>query len=62
MRAISGAGSLAGAPRLPAHAVAADVAEVEPWIETIIRLWDDKVLYDELRAKAGKEAKRWHPD
>ena len=36
--------------------------EIEPWIEWIIRLWDDQALYDELSIKARNEAQRWHPD
>ena len=24
-----------------------EAAEVEPWVETIIRLWDDRALYEE---------------
>jgi len=36
--------------------------EVGPWVDTIIRLWDDQALYSEQSAKARKEAQRWHPD
>ena len=36
--------------------------EVEPWVETIIRLWDDRALYEEQSLKARDEALRWHPD
>jgi glycosyltransferase involved in cell wall biosynthesis len=36
--------------------------EVEPWVETITRLWDDRALYDEHRARSWKESERWHPD
>jgi len=36
--------------------------EVAPWVETIIRLWDDQTLYAEQSAKARKEAERWHPN
>ena len=36
--------------------------EVEPWVETIIRLWDDRVLYEEQSVRARDEAQRWHPD
>ena len=36
--------------------------EVEPWVEAIIRVWDDREVYDELSAKAVREAERWHPD
>ena len=36
--------------------------EVEPWVEAIIRLWDDAALYQEQSDKAKNEAQRWHPD
>jgi glycosyltransferase involved in cell wall biosynthesis len=36
--------------------------EVQPWIETIIRLWDDPTLYQEQSTLARAEARRWHPD
>jgi len=36
--------------------------EVEPWVETIIRLWDDEALYRECSEKARAHAQRWHPD
>jgi glycosyltransferase involved in cell wall biosynthesis len=36
--------------------------EVEPWIETIIRLWDDATFYEQACQNARKEAQRWHPD
>ncbi len=36
--------------------------EVEPWIETIIRLWDDRALYEDQCARARNEARRWHAD
>jgi hypothetical protein len=36
--------------------------EVEPWVETIIRLWDDQALYEERSLKAREAARRWHPD
>ncbi len=36
--------------------------EVEPWVETIIRLWDDAAEY-ERRSKAAREhAQKWRPD
>jgi GT2 family glycosyltransferase len=38
------------------------VEEVEPWVETIIRLWDDGKLYRECSDKAKTHARRWHPD
>ena len=38
------------------------VEEVEPWVETIIRLWDDPAAYDEAERVARERAKQWHPD
>jgi glycosyltransferase involved in cell wall biosynthesis len=36
--------------------------EVEPWVETIIRLWDDESLYRECSEEARAHAQQWHPD
>jgi hypothetical protein len=36
--------------------------EVEPWVETIIRLWDDAAEYDRWSRAASERAKQWHPD
>jgi hypothetical protein len=36
--------------------------EVEPWVEAIIRLWDDKAFYREQSRKALEHAQRWHPE
>jgi len=36
--------------------------EVEPWVETIIRLWDDEVFYRQQSQKGLQRAQRWHPD
>jgi glycosyltransferase involved in cell wall biosynthesis len=38
-----------------------EAKEVEPWVETIMRLWDDRALYARKSAQARKEAERWHP-
>ncbi len=35
--------------------------EVAPWVEVVIRLWDDSEFYEEHRRKALVEAKRWDP-
>lgn len=35
--------------------------EVEPWVETIIRLWDDAAFYEQASQNARQEAQRWHP-
>ena len=37
------------------------VDEVGPWLETMIRLWDDRRLFDERSAMARHEAERWSP-
>ena len=37
-------------------------AEVEPWVETIIRLWDDAAEYDRWSRAAREHAQQWHPD
>ena len=36
--------------------------EVEPWVETILRLWDDPDYYAEQSRRALAHAQRWHPD
>ena len=46
----------------PVSQVVPTAEEVEPWVETIIRLWDDQALYEEQSRLARQEARRWHPD
>ena len=36
--------------------------EVAPWVETIIRLWDDAAEYDRCSRAARERARAWHPD
>ncbi|MGO8752645.1 MAG: glycosyltransferase [Thermoguttaceae bacterium] len=36
--------------------------EVEPWVETILRLWDDEAFYRGQSNKALERARQWHPD
>ncbi len=36
--------------------------EVEPWVETIIRLWDDPAEYASRSEAARQRAQEWHPD
>jgi len=36
--------------------------EVAPWVETIIRLWDDEEFYEEHQRRALIEAERWSPE
>ena len=36
-------------------------AEVTPWVEAVIRLWDDPGFHEDLRRRSFEEAGRWHP-
>ena len=36
--------------------------EIEPWVETIIRLWDDPAWYDRWSRAARERSRQWHPD
>ncbi len=36
--------------------------EVEPWVETITRLWDDAAEYERWSRAAWQRAQQWHPD
>ena len=36
--------------------------EVEPWVETIIRLWDDAAEYERWSRAARERPQQWHPD
>ena len=36
-------------------------AEVEPWVEAIVRLWDDTTFWTERHRRASIEARRWSP-
>ena len=46
----------------PASTVVPEAEEVEPWVETIVRLWDDRALYEAQSRAARQAAQRWHPD
>jgi glycosyltransferase involved in cell wall biosynthesis len=35
--------------------------EVQPWVDTIIRLWDDPAEYDRRSQAARVHAQQWHP-
>jgi glycosyltransferase involved in cell wall biosynthesis len=35
--------------------------EVAPWVEAVVRLWDDAALYDDHRRRGLAEARRWDP-
>jgi glycosyltransferase involved in cell wall biosynthesis len=36
--------------------------EVEPWVQTIIRLWDDAKFYGEASDRARQRAQCWRPE
>ena len=36
--------------------------EVEPWVQAVIRLWDNPEFYEEHRRRALIECKRWDPE
>ena len=36
--------------------------EVEPWVQAIIRLWDDQSWYQERSMRAKNESRAWRPD
>ena len=36
--------------------------DVAPWVETIIRLWDDAAYYERFSLAACERAQAWHPD
>jgi len=46
----------------PVTTIVPEAGEVEPWVETIIRLWDDRALYEQQSLAARQAAERWHPD
>ncbi|HEX8203589.1 MAG TPA: glycosyltransferase, partial [Isosphaeraceae bacterium] len=46
----------------PSSRAVPTAAEVAPWIEAIVRLWDDADLYAERRRLARDEARRWAPE
>ncbi len=37
-------------------------AEIEPWVETIIQLWDDGVFFADWSRAARARGECWHPD
>jgi glycosyltransferase involved in cell wall biosynthesis len=46
----------------PQTKIVPSAEEVEPWIEMIIRLWDDDKLCEQASQAARRESHRWHPD
>ncbi len=46
----------------PATRILPTAEEVAPWVEAVIRLWDDPEFYAEHRRRALAEARRWDPE
>jgi glycosyltransferase involved in cell wall biosynthesis len=46
----------------PASREVPTAAEVAPWVETIIRLWDDPAFYEEQRRRCLAAAEAWRPE
>ncbi len=46
----------------PATRIVPAAEEVEPWVEVIIRLWDDREFHEMLSERALREAQRWRPE
>ena len=61
---VGGAGFLFDIPsRCTAESSAVPTAdEVEPWVETIIRLWDDQAFFEHWSQAARLRGQSWHPD
>ncbi len=36
--------------------------EVSPWVETVIRLWDDAAFYEQERRRSVAAAEAWRPE
>ncbi len=46
----------------PATRTVPTAAEVEPWVDTIIRLWDDAPFFEHWSQAARCRAQRWLPE
>ena len=46
----------------PVSQILPTAEEVEPWVEAIIRLWDDPAWYQTMRDRGVNRAQFWHPD
>ena len=46
----------------PVSRILPTAEEMEPWVEAIIRLWDDPAWYQEQSIKATNQGQLWHPD
>ena len=47
---------------MPESREAPTAEEVQPWIEAILRLWDDRAWYDRWSQAGQARAQLWHPD
>lgn len=46
----------------PATRLLPTAEEVAPWVDAVIRLWDDRELYAEHRRRSLAESRRWAPE
>ena len=46
----------------PEASLVPSAEEVEPWVRTVIRLWDDEAFYREQSGRSLAESRRFHPD
>ncbi len=46
----------------PESRILPSAEEVEPWVQAIIRLWDDQAWYQGQSNRGREQAERWHPD
>jgi glycosyltransferase involved in cell wall biosynthesis len=46
----------------PETTVAPSAAEVAPWVEAIMQLWDDETAYAHEQQRCRTAAQAWHPD
>jgi glycosyltransferase involved in cell wall biosynthesis len=46
----------------PESRIVPTAAEVQPWIEAIMKLWDDANFYEQERERSLAAASKWHPD
>ncbi|MCI0465002.1 MAG: glycosyltransferase [Gemmataceae bacterium] len=46
----------------PAAGLVPSAEEVAPWVETILRLWDDRAFYEDQRRRCLAAAEAWRPE
>ncbi len=46
----------------PATRILPTAEEVTPWVDAVIRLWDDAAFYKDHQRRAFQEAERWSPE